>query len=142
MFIEESLKQKAKLYFNLKQKHMGDMLGITFKHIAKDKIVATMPVNEHSVQPFGILHGGASVALAESVCSLGGWFLLEDERKAAVGLEINANHIRSVKMGGKVTATANPIHIGKTTQIWECELRNERDKLVCASRCTLAIIEK
>lgn len=142
MFIEDSLKQKADLYFNFKHKHMGHTLGIEFEHIAKDKLIATMPVNEHSVQPFGILHGGASVALAETICSVGGWFLLEDEDKVAVGLEINANHIRSVKMGGKVTGTAAPIHIGKTTQVWECELRNERDKLVCTSRCTLAIIKK
>lgn len=140
MFIEESLKDKADLYFGFEHKHMGHALGINFEHIAKDKLVASMPVDENTVQPFGILHGGASVALAETLCSLGGWFLLEDEHKAVVGLEINANHIRSVKKGGKVTGTAWPLHVGNKVQVWECEIRNSRNKLVCSSRCTLAII--
>ncbi|MFP8490284.1 PaaI family thioesterase [Gracilimonas sp. Q87] len=142
MFIEDSLKDKAEIYFNFKHKHMGHALGIDFKHVAEDKVVATMPVDENSVQPFGILHGGASVALAETLCSVGGWFLLENENKAVVGLEINANHIRSVKLGGKVTGTARPINLGKRIHVWECELRDENNKLVCSSRCTLAVINK
>ncbi|MAO65514.1 MAG: esterase [Balneola sp.] len=141
MFIEESLKDKAKLYFNFKHKHMGHALGMEFQHIAKKEIIATMPVNENSVQPFGLLHGGASVALAETLCSVGGWFLLEDKDKTVVGVEINANHIRSVKMGGKVTGTAKPIHMGRKIQVWECEIRDEKGKLVCTSRCTLAVIK-
>jgi 1,4-dihydroxy-2-naphthoyl-CoA hydrolase len=140
MFIEDSLKDKADIYFNFKHKHMGHALGIEFEYVGTDKLIASMPVNENSVQPFGILHGGASVALAETLCSVGGWFLLKDEHKAVVGLEINANHIRSVKMGGRVTGTAKPINLGNKIQVWECELRNEKDKLVCSSRCTLAII--
>ena len=141
MFIEESLKDKAELYFNFKHKHMGHALGMEFQHIAKKEIIATMPVNENSVQPFGVLHGGASVALAETLCSVGGWFLLEDKDKTVVGVEINANHIRSVKMGGKVTGTAKPIHMGQKIQVWECEIRDEKEKLVCTSRCTLAVIK-
>lgn len=121
---------------------MGRAIGIEFTHIAKDKLVATMPVNENTIQPFGILHGGASVVLAESLCSMGGWFLLESDTQAAVGLEINANHIRSVQKGGKVTGTARPINIGRKIHVWECEIRDEQDKLVCISRCTLAIIER
>jgi len=105
-------------------------------------LIATMPVNENSVQPFGILHGGASVALAETLCSVGGWFLLEDKNKAVVGVEINANHIRSVKMGGQVTGTASPVNLGSKIQVWECEIRNSKGKLVCTSRCTLAVINQ
>nr|WP_103664501.1 hotdog fold thioesterase [Gracilimonas amylolytica] len=142
MFIEESLKEKADLYFSFKHKHMGHALGIEIEHVAKDKLVATMPVSENTVQPFGILHGGASVALAETLCSIGGWFLLDDKDKAVVGLEINANHIRSVKMGGQVTGTAKPIHVGRKIQVWSCEIRDGRNKLVCSSRCTLAVINK
>jgi 1,4-dihydroxy-2-naphthoyl-CoA hydrolase len=142
MFIEDSLKDKADIYFNFKHKHMGHALGIEFEHVAKDKLIATMPVNENSVQPFGILHGGASVALAETLCSVGGWFQLEEDNTSVVGLEINANHIRSVKLGGQVTGTAQPIHIGRKIQVWECEIRDEREKLVCTSRCTLAVVNR
>lgn len=142
MFIEDSLKNKAKQFFNIPDGHMGRAIGIEFTHIAKDKLVATMPVNENTIQPFGILHGGASVVLSESLCSMGGWFLLESDNQAAVGLEINANHIRSVQKGGKVTGTARPINIGRKIHVWECEIRDEQDKLVCISRCTLAIIER
>ncbi|MCH2448625.1 MAG: hotdog fold thioesterase [Gracilimonas sp.] len=142
MFIDESIKEKAKIYFNFKHKHMGHALGMEFEHVSKNKIVATMPVNEHSVQPFGVLHGGASVALAETLCSVGGWFQLEGMDKTVVGVEINANHIRPVKMGGKVTGTAKPVHLGRKIQVWECELRDERDKLVCTSRCTLAVVNR
>lgn len=142
MFIEDSLIEKAEIFFNFEHKHMGDALGMKFEHVSKDKIVASMPVNENSVQPFGILHGGASVALAETLCSVGGWFLLDEIDKVVVGVEINANHIRSVKMGGKVTGTAKPVHLGRRIQVWECEIRDEHEKLVCTSRCTLAVVKK
>lgn len=142
MFIEEILKKKAEIYFNVAQKDMGHALGIEFEYIGQEKISATMPVNEHTIQPFGVLHGGASVALAETLCSVGGWFQLEDLQATVVGIEINANHIRSVKKGGKVTGTARPIHVGRKIQVWECEIRNERDKLVCSSRCTLAVVKR
>ncbi|MEX2347654.1 MAG: hotdog fold thioesterase [Balneolaceae bacterium] len=142
MFIEDSLKEKAEIYFNFNHKHMGHALGMEFEHVSKEKLVATMPVNENSVQPFGVLHGGASVALAETLCSVGGWFLLDGTEQTVVGVEINANHIRSVKIGGKVTGTAKPIHVGRKIQVWECELRDEREKLVCTSRCTLAVINR
>lgn len=141
MFVEASLRKKAEKYFQFNHKHMGNALGIDFKHIAKDQLIAEMPVDENTVQPFGILHGGASVALSETLCSIGGWFHLDSENQAVVGLEINANHIRSVKMGGKVTGTAKPVNIGRKIQVWECEIRDERKKLVSVSRCTLAVIE-
>ena len=118
MFIEDELKEKAELYFNFDHKHMGHALGMKFQHVSRDKIIATMPVNENSVQPFGVLHGGASVALAETLCSVGGWFLLEGMDKTVVGVEINANHIRSVKMGGEVTGTAKPFHAGRKRPVF------------------------
>lgn len=142
MFIDKSLEEKAEMYFNFKHKHMGHALGIELKQVSEDKIVASMPVNENSVQPFGVLHGGASVALAETLCSVGGWFLLDDTNNTVVGIEINANHIRSVKLGGKVTGTAKPIHTGRKIQVWECEIRDEQDKIVCTSRCTLAVVKR
>ena len=100
-----------------------------------------MPVDDRTVQPFRILHGGASVALAETLCSVGGWLNIP-ESKTAVGVEINANHHRSVREGGKVTAVATPLQIGRTMQVWETKINDERGKLVCSSRCTLAIIDK
>lgn len=142
MFIQDSLKEKAEAYFNFSHQHMGHALGIEFEHVAEDKMVATMPVNENTVQPFGILHGGASVALAETLCSVGGWFNLDSEEQSVVGVEINANHIRSVKMGGKVRATAYPVHTGRKIQVWETEIRDEKDKLICTSRCTLAVVNR
>jgi 1,4-dihydroxy-2-naphthoyl-CoA hydrolase len=142
MFIEEILKKKAEVYFNSTQKNMGHTLGIEFDYIGQEKITATMPVSEHTVQPFGVLHGGASVTLAETLCSVGGWFQLDDLGKTVVGIEINANHIRSVKKGGKVTGSAKPVKVGRHIQVWECEIRDERSKLVCISRCTLAVVNK
>ena len=140
MQIEDVIEKKANLVLNRKEKNMGDALGLEYKVISKNEVSAEMPVNENTIQPFGILHGGASVALAETLASIGGW-LNADEGKTAVGVEINANHIRSVKKGGRVTGKATPVKIGRSIQIWEIRITNERDKLVCMSRCTLAIVE-
>jgi len=116
-------------------------LGIEFTEIGIDYIVAKMPVDKRTHQPFGILHGGASVVLAETLGSIASFLCLKDSKKQhAVGLEINANHIRSVKEGfvyGKVT----PIHVGRSTHIWEINITNEEGKLVCISRLTVAIID-
>ncbi|MFN1835169.1 hotdog fold thioesterase [Balneola sp. MJW-20] len=142
MFVEDSLKKKADLYFNIERKHMGHALDIQFQHIGMDKIVASMPVNNRTIQPFGILHGGASVVLAETLMSVGGWFHLDSTEKAVVGVEINANHIRSVKEGGSVTGTAVPVHTGRRVQVWETTIRDNHDKLVCTSRCTLAVVNR
>ncbi len=98
-----------------------------------------MPVDDRTRQPFGILHGGASVALAETVASLGAWRSIDRMRFAAVGIEINANHLRA-KYDGEVRAVATPVHRGRTTQVWTVEIRDETDRLVCVSRCTLAIV--
>jgi uncharacterized protein (TIGR00369 family) len=114
-------------------------LGIQLVEGSKDRIKGTMPVTPAVHQPFGLLHGGASVALAETLCSIGAWLNVDQEREMAVGLEINANHLRGVT-DGVVTGTARPVHVGKRTQVWEIEIEDERGKLVCISRCTLAVV--
>ncbi len=114
-------------------------LEIEFLEASPDKVVATMPVQPKVHQPFGLLHGGASVALAETVASTGAFLSVADQGMTAVGLEINANHLRGVR-DGLVTATATPIHKGRTTQVWNIEIKDQNHKIVCISRCTLAII--
>ena len=114
-------------------------LGITVTLAEKNKVVATMEVTERVHQPMGLLHGGISVVLAESVASIGGWMNIDMTKEQVVGLEINANHIRAVK-SGVVTATATPIHIGRKTQLWGIELTREDGKVTCVSRCTLSVI--
>jgi 1,4-dihydroxy-2-naphthoyl-CoA hydrolase len=114
-------------------------LEIDVLEASPEKVVATMPVQPKVHQPFGLLHGGASVALAETVASIGAFLSVADQGLMAVGLEINANHLRGVR-DGIVTATATPIHKGRTTQVWNIEIKDENNKMVCISRCTLAII--
>jgi len=126
---------------SLSENTIANHLGIEFTEIGTDYIVAKMPVDYRTHQPFGILHGGASVVLAETLGSIASYLCLKDPSKQhAVGLEINANHIRSVKEGfvyGRVT----PIHVGRSTQIWEIKISNEENKLVCISRLTVAIVD-
>lgn len=119
---------------------MGEQLGIEFVELTKERVVARMPVEKRVHQPFGLLHGGASVALAETVASIGAWLNVGESGKTAVGLEINANHVRG-KRDGVVTATATPLHLGRATHVWEIKLTDEAGKLVCISRCTMAIVE-
>ena len=123
----------------LEQRGMADALGIEVLELAPRRVVATMPVHDATRQPFGILHGGASVALAETVASLGAWSSIDRERFAAVGLEINANHLRA-KRDGLVRAVATPLHQGRTTQVWSIEIRDEQERLVCVARCTMAVV--
>src|SRR5215467_15684855 len=120
---------------------MPAVLGIEIVEFSNDRVVATMPVDERTVQPFGILHGGASVALAETVASFGASACIDLARFAAVGQEINANHIRS-KSSGVVTATATPIHIARTSQVWSIQIVDEKGSLICMSRCTLAVVPR
>lgn len=142
MKIETKIKEKADALLSSTQKSMGEALGIEFTAIGCDEMRASMPVNENTVQPFGILHGGASVALAETLASVGAYLNIEDDTKMAVGLEINANHIKPVRLGGRVTGIAKPLHRGTSTQVWETRIETESGKLVCISRCTLAIVNK
>lgn len=113
-------------------------LGIEFTELAADRCVATMPVGPRVHQPFGYLHGGASVALAETVASVGAT-LAAPEGLVAFGLEINANHLRPMREG-TLRAVGQPLHRGKTTQVWEVKLYDEAERLVCVSRCTLALV--
>ncbi|MFC9600673.1 hotdog fold thioesterase [Peribacillus butanolivorans] len=122
------------------EKSLIGTLGIEMKEISDGKVVATMPVDERTRQPLGLLHGGASVALAETVASVGGIQLVDSTKQAVVGLEINANHVRGVR-SGHVIAEGNIIHRGKSTMVWDVKIRDNQDKLICISRCTLAIID-
>ncbi len=140
MIIDEDLRKRFEEI--LKNKSMGDALGMVYEKISKDEMIATMPVNENTIQPMGILHGGASVALAETLSSVGAWLNVDEKKQIAVGLEINANHIRAVPMGQTVTGIAKPLHRGAQTHVWETRIMNEANKLVCISRCTLAILKK
>ena len=118
---------------------LTDALGITIVELTSERVVATMPVDNRTRQPYGILHGGASVALAETVASLGATMNVDRATTVAVGLEINANHIRA-KRDGMVTGTATPIHRGRSTQVWDVRIVDEQGRLVCVSRCTLAVV--
>ncbi len=118
---------------------LSNHLGIQVTEIGDDYVVATMPVDERTLQPHGRLHGGASVALAETVGSMAANFTLNPTEHIAVGLEINANHVRPVK-DGVVKATARPEALGRTTQIWSIRIVDEQDRLVCISRLTMAVI--
>ena len=123
------------------QQSMVDHLGIEFLEVSPTCIKAKMPVDYRTIQPYGLLHGGASVVLAETLGSIAAQMNIDGEKYAAVGLEINANHIRSVR-SGSVYGTTAPLHIGKSTHVWEIKITNEDDKLVCVSRLTVSIIEK
>ena len=116
-------------------------LGIRIVEVGDDYIRATMPVDARTRQPFGLLHGGASVLLAETLGSMAGVMTLDAARELAVGLEINANHVRAVS-SGQVTGTARPLHVGRTTQVWEIRIENEKGALVCVSRITLAVVPR
>ena len=117
---------------------LGDTLGIAVVEGSADRVVMTMPVEPRHHQPLGYLHGGASVALAETVASVGG-YLAAPDGFVVFGQEINANHLRSVQ-SGTLTATGAPIHVGRTSQVWGIEVRDEAGRLVCISRCTLAVV--
>ncbi|HYT35014.1 MAG TPA: PaaI family thioesterase [Ktedonobacteraceae bacterium] len=118
-----------------------EILDIKLISAEKDKVVATMPIGPNHRQQVGYLHGGISVVLAESVASLGTVLNIDASRQMAFGLEINANHLRP-KRDGQLTAVATPIHRGRTTHVWDIKLSDENDKLVCISRCTVAVVDR
>ena len=119
---------------------MPGFLGIRVTEIGPDFLRATMPVNERTHQPFGVLHGGASVALAETVGSLAA-MLSVDPAHMVLGQDINANHLRSIS-SGLVIATARPFHLGRSSHVWHIEIRDEQERLVCVSRLTMAVVER
>jgi len=129
---------------NLGQMSKGTMvehLGIEFLEIGNDYITGRMPVNEKTIQPHGMLHGGASVSLAETLGSVAATLTIDTDEKICLGLEINSNHIKGVREG-HVIGKATPIHIGKTTQVWEIRITNSDNQLINISRLTLAVIDK
>ncbi len=125
----------------LNKSTMGEHLDMQFTAIGDDFLCGTMPVDHRTQQPYGILHGGASVALAETLGSIASALVVDTNHFKCVGLEINANHIRSVRTG-LVTGTCKPIHIGKSTHVWDIRICNDDQKLVCISRLTVAILNK
>jgi 1,4-dihydroxy-2-naphthoyl-CoA hydrolase len=120
---------------------MPGHLGIIITETGDNFLKASMPVDHRTRQPAGLLHGGASVTLAETLGSIGSWMCIDREKQQCVGLEINANHIRAVS-DGTVYGKATPLHIGKSTHVWEIKITNENGQLVCVSRITVAILEK
>lgn len=120
---------------------MVSHLGITFTEVGEDFLVASMPVDHRTHQPLGLLHGGASVALAETLGSVAAHILVDPQAQYCVGLEINANHIKSIR-SGFVFGRTTPIHVGKRTHVWEIRITNDQDELICISRITMAVIDK
>lgn len=120
---------------------MAEHLGLEWEALGDDYLKMKMPVDHRTVQPYGLLHGGASCALAETVGSIASHFVIDPDKFICVGLEINANHIRSVKKG-YVTATCKPLHLGASTHVWDIRINDDREKLVCVSRLTVAVLKK
>jgi 1,4-dihydroxy-2-naphthoyl-CoA hydrolase len=120
---------------------LSEVLGIEFTEIGEDYLVARMPVEARTHQPLGLLHGGASVALAETLGSVAATLCVNQESHFCVGLEINANHIKGVK-SGYVYGKTQPVHVGRKTQVWNIRIENEQNELVCVSRITMAVLEK
>lgn len=120
---------------------MGNHLAMEWVEVGADFLKMKMPVDERTKQPYGLLHGGASCALAETIGSIGSHLVIDPDKYLCVGLEINANHISSAKEGF-VIATAIPLHLGSTTHVWDIKIHNESGKLICVCRLTVAILNK
>ncbi len=120
---------------------MGEWLGMEWVAIGDDYLKMRMPVDHRTKQPYGILHGGASCSLAETIGSIASHYVIDNERFICVGLEINANHVRSAREG-YVTATCTPLHLGSSTHVWDVKIHDDGGKLICVSRLTVAILKK
>lgn len=118
-----------------------EALDITIVEATKDRLAVTMPISPKHHQPYGYLHGGISLVLAETVASMGSMLHIDRERQMAFGLEINANHVRP-KKDGVITATGTPLHIGRNTHVWDVRIVDEQGKLICVSRCTVAVVDR
>lgn len=125
----------------LSRNTIGEHLGIEIIEVGEDFVCGRMPVDKRTHQPYGLLHGGASVVLAESLGSIGAGLVVAGSGARVVGLDINANHLRAVR-DGWVAGTARPLHIGRTTQVWEIRLENDAGELSCISRLTMAVVQK
>jgi 1,4-dihydroxy-2-naphthoyl-CoA hydrolase len=120
---------------------LGEHLGMQFTEVGDNYLKATMPVDKRTHQPYGLLHGGASVALAETIGSVASALIINPEKMMCVGLEINANHVRGVSEG-LVTGIATPLHLGGSTHVWDIKIYDDNERLVCVSRLTVAILKK
>lgn len=116
-------------------------LAMHFSEIGDDYLKLQMPVDHRTHQPYGLLHGGASAALAETVGSVASWMCIDTEKQLCVGMELNCNHLRG-KRDGVVTATARPLHLGATSHVWDIRITDEQERLVCISRLTMAVLKK
>lgn len=132
-----SLEKLSKLGKNTMSEH----LGIEWTEVGENYLKASMPVDHRTIQPYGLLHGGASCVLAETIGSVASAMVIDHSKFYSVGLEINANHIRGVKEG-YVIGVASPLHLGSTTHVWDIKIYDERDKLICVSRLTVIIIPR
>ncbi|MGB3598044.1 MAG: hotdog fold thioesterase [Pseudomonas neustonica] len=124
---------------NAPKEDINTLLDVRIEDYGDDWITASMPVDKRTHQPYGILHGGASVVLAESLGSMASYLCIDSSRFYCVGLEVNANHLKAVK-SGRVTAIAKPVHLGRTTHVWDIRLSNEEGALTCISRLTMAVV--
>lgn len=120
---------------------MAEALAMCFTEIGDDYLQIEMPVNKTTHQPYGLLHGGASAALAETVGSVASALCIDPEKQICVGIEINCNHVRGIKEG-IVTATARPLHLGSSTHVWDIKITNSKEQLICVSRLTVAVLKK
>lgn len=120
---------------------MSEHIGMEWVELGPDFLTARIPVDHRTVQPFGLLHGGASCVLAETLGSVASYLIIDSSKQICVGLEINANHIRSARKGF-VTGTAKPIHIGNSTHVWDIRITDEEERLICISRLTVAVLDK
>lgn len=123
------------------ENNMAGWLGIEFVELGEDFLIGKMPVDHRTIQPYGLLHGGASCVLAETLGSIGSSLVIDTDQFICVGLEINANHIKSAREGF-VTGIAKPIHLGSSTHVWDIRITNEKNALICISRLTVAILPR
>lgn len=121
--------------------NMGEHIGMEFVELGPDFVKARLPIDHRTIQPFGILHGGASCVLAETLGSVASYLVIDASKQIAMGLEINANHIRSAQKGF-VTGIARPIHLGKATHVWDIRITDDEERLICVCRLTVVVLEK
>lgn len=133
--------QKRNLEYDANKTLMGT-LGIQFTEYSPECVKTTMTVTEKHMQPFGLMHGGVSGVIAETISSAGSEQFVDHSRQSIVGLELNMNHIRAAHLGEIITGIGIPIHVGRRTLVWEIKLYNDKEKLICSSRCTVAVIDE
>lgn len=130
------------IFSQIHENTMPEQIGITITEIGDDFLVGEMPIDHRTVQPFRVMHGGASATLAETLGSVGAQMTVDSAKKRCVGLSLNVSHIRGVMEGGRVIGVARPFHMGRTTQVWDIQITDEREKLVTVARLTLAVLDQ